>query len=103
MGDRKPMNEPKLSVVAALAATSNLGLTLPDARAVERRIRPHVSVLVCMADFAGQFVETDEHEDIFNDEAERWHKALRKVSDAELARRHPEIAALYDAALALRA
>lgn len=79
----------KIHRVAAAMAVSNyghLGLNVPVSRVTSwKPNKPQYSSSrqeVC--DLAGSIMETDEHEEMFADEAEGWENTIRDLHDGDL-------------------
>jgi hypothetical protein len=98
------LDEFELPILSAIFARSNMGQGLPSKSEVER-FKTYVdwrtkkpfapSFQSCVIAFCGKFMESDEHEDMFMQEAKSWMKELKKDTAEEIARVHPDIAELY--------
>lgn len=81
--------EGKLCRLAAAFAISNMGHEVPKDIAErpfsDGRFCTPRSQVEC---FAGHLMETDEHEEIFAEEAESWYKDLKRRSTEEVLRVH---------------
>lgn len=94
----------ELTVMAAVFARSNMGMNLPEKKEVERLmqdretlgriIEPTLDTAVVA--FCERFMESDEHYDMFMQEAKGWYKDLKKDRVGYLVRVHGDIAALFD-------
>lgn len=60
----------------ALLALSNMGMDLPSRTKVQEYLREGHSYRYYMYLFAGPYMENQEHEDAFMDEAAGWHGSL---------------------------
>lgn len=77
-----PITAHELPVLAAVLARSNMGQALPDRLEVESLLRgthrgDPVSIGAAVAQLCQQFMENDEHYDMFVKEAEWWASSLR--------------------------
>lgn len=98
------LDEFELPVIAAIFARSNMGQGFPPKKRVEdmknykdwRTKKPKpVPLSTAVIDFCQQFMESDEHEGYFMDEAEGWLKDLKKETCEAVAQDHPDIAELF--------
>lgn len=98
------LDEFELPILAAIFARSNMGQGLPAKRDVERfktnvdwrtkKLAPP-ALESCVSDFCGKFMESDEHQDMFEKEARWWLKGLQKRTIEDIAQVHSDIAELY--------
>lgn len=91
-----PIDIRKVNRIAAALAVSNmgqLGLNVPVSRVTNWRIPrniAHSSPTGEVCDIAAAIIETDEHEEIFADEAEGWAATVQECDTLEqLADRFP--------------
>jgi hypothetical protein len=77
--------------LAAIMARSNMGMPLPDVETVKRMIKygGHNTISSAVCDVCDQYMETDEHQQMFEDEARGWYKHHRKLSPDDIAKVHP--------------
>jgi hypothetical protein len=95
-------------VVAALFARSNMGLNRPTAAelrplleaATRERHARSLNLNWAVVSLCQQFMETDEDEDTFMDEARMWLRDEKLASLDEITKVWPDMAALLTAALA---
>lgn len=89
------LNNAQMTVAAALLATSNLGMDLPDTPTVEEAMAmPTHDLAELMTRFAGHYAETDEDFETFMGEAADWLTVLARDPSLD---RFPDIAALVGA------
>lgn len=90
------LSELDLMILPAIFARSNMGHGLPDASAVAAdRRRTTTTLQGCVIHYAGHLMETDEHEEMFLEEARSWVKTLRRDGKSKTCQFHPDIGALY--------
>lgn len=85
------MDRTKKTVIAALLGVGNIGLPLPETDQIARVIKslrdrpttPMKGLNQAVLNFAGPYIETDEHEDIFVAEARGFLKNLRTEEPAK--------------------
>lgn len=83
-------------ILAAIFARSNMGQGRPSIQDVARAkasANPSISGMVSF--FCGNFMETDEHQAMFEDEARSWYKGLKRDTAEYIKKVHPDIGALY--------
>jgi hypothetical protein len=86
-------------ILAAIFAVSNMGQPLPDESAVRRlRKLDRITLSGAVCDLAGQYMESDDHQDIFEGEARSWRGEIILRGDSYMRERHPDIFALFDGA-----
>lgn len=95
------LTERELIVLSAIFARSNMGQGFPAKRDVER-LKDYVprnpaydlTLGSCVNDICRKFMESDEHQGYFMEEAEDWLKDLRRDTCEGIAHVHPDIAEL---------
>lgn len=91
------LTERELIVLSAAFARSNMGHGNPPKTYVQQLLTssgtPSLSSSVLM--FCEQFMETDEHQAMFETEAKSWVKSLRKVNREYVVATWPDMAALF--------
>jgi hypothetical protein len=99
------MDKHKASVLAGMFACSNMGQIVDEAsivhaikaakenRDTDRYIRGNLATLWCLY-FCEQFMETDEHQEMFDGECEMWYDRMLADGDA-WETHHPDMAALW--------
>lgn len=91
------MEKHKAIVLAGIFAVSNMGQKLPPIGDVVRvKANAKTTVNSSVMAFAQGYMETDEHQKIFEDEGRSWFKTLLPMDDNEAAKTWPDILALYD-------
>lgn len=95
------MDKTKLLILAGIFARSNMGQGLPTVEQVRECIKyPPKNANSAACWFCEQFMETDEHEKMFEDEVKMWVKLLENPKERELYQKSsPDVFALYDSAL----
>lgn len=78
----RPLTDRERTVAAAILARSNTGQGLPPADRVARQLAAKLATLSgCVMDFCGEFMECDDHQDMFETEARHWFSStLRKCT-----------------------
>lgn len=78
------MTDNQLNLLAAAFARSNMGLPMEN---FFRRSEGYVSLEEAVYDVCGGFMEADEHEEIFIEEAKMWLSILRDESQLQAYRK----------------
>jgi uncharacterized protein YukE len=96
------MKEYKATVMAAVMARTNMGQDMPDR---EKMFAARFSCNVenwtldtAVSHFCQEFMENDEHHDIFTDEATMWNGEICELTDEEFAKKYPRHAAAWNGA-----
>lgn len=95
-----PMPDPDLIVWAALFARTNMGQSMPDADMIRRyrTAAKHGTGLSAMVNMVcGDFIENDEHADMFFEEAQMWKQQLRKDDIEDIFRKWPHKREVWEA------
>lgn len=87
-----------LIILASMLAISNMGMERPSSEEVQRmkKAAPQ-DVDSCVIGFAQQYIESDEIQDAFVEEARAWHDHLSKYP-SKLRSSHKHILVLYQEA-----
>lgn len=80
MKTKTPITERELCVLAGWFARSNMGMERAGRAEVQRILQQKydVSVNSAVIHFCAEFMESEEHEAIFDEEAQGWYKNLKK-------------------------
>jgi hypothetical protein len=90
----------QLNVVAAVFGHSNMGMELPTVDAVRFLLRlPKVTLSTAVMHISGGWMESDEHQDIFEEEARSWVKNPELASLESIQPVWPHIGKLLEEAL----
>jgi hypothetical protein len=90
---RLPRNE--VIILAGIFARSNMGLGNPDKATVERmKASANPSVSSAVMATCGDFMETNEHQEMFEEEGRGWVRQLSKMSQDDVRNTWPDIATL---------
>jgi hypothetical protein len=90
------LNEGQLMVLAGMFAVSNMGQNLPDTKLIARaKANPPTTASSCAVYFAGQYMETDEHEAMFTAEVRMWLRDLRPLDMTQIAATWPGVVTAY--------
>ena len=103
---RKPNNkllDKDVAILAAIFARSNMGQGLAEQRIIDylkkgwevRGIMQYPDLSSAVIACCQHFMESDEHQRWFMEEAEAWAKDIRKDGKQKICEVHPDIAALY--------
>ena len=95
-----PMTEADRTVWAALFARTNMGMPMPQAHEVRnyRSNARHGASLAAMVNHVcAEFMETDEHYEMFLDEARSWDATLRNEDLEYVFKTWPDKKAVWDA------
>lgn len=91
------MDKTMVLILAGMFARSNMGLPRADIDDVARaKKNPPRTARESSEMFCQQFMESDEHEDMFAGEAEMWEKELTQMSEEASRRTWPDQFKLYD-------
>lgn len=92
---KTPLTERELLVMAAVFARTNMGQSRPTRDEVQRALH-HESVNLSSAVmwFCEEFMESNEDQDTFENEARGWVKSLKKDGREKIQEIWPEMAAL---------
>lgn len=82
-------------ILAGAFACSNMGQRIDDHTWDWAFKYPPTTIRSSMEHFCQQFIETDEHEDIFFEEAKMWERELAKMSDEKIATTWPDMYTAY--------
>lgn len=99
------LTDMQLDVLAAMFARSNMGHGVPEAWKLRGLLTPaprwNPNLGSMVGNLCGDLMESDEHFDMFLDEAKMWRRILKKKSELEAYRKSsPDLFAQFDAALA---
>lgn len=96
---KTPLTERELCVLAGWFARSNMGQPRAGREMVQRILtqKYEVSVNSAAIHFCAEFMESEEHERIFDEEAQGWYKSLKKEhkSRESLLKTWPELDAYF--------
>lgn len=99
-----PLDAFELPILAAIFARSNMGMGYPTKKLVEQlkvnkdwRTKEYAPVIleVAVADICGRFMESEQHQGWFEQEARSWLNDLKRETCESLAQVHSGIAELY--------
>jgi len=82
---KTPLTERERIVLAAYFARSNMGQDPADRNHVQRLLKTagRVTLSCAVADLCGEFMETDEHQDIYEEEAQGWLATFENDLDCD--------------------
>lgn len=90
------MSNYDLDVLSAMFAASNMGQT-PEQSRVERAVKNCLGNLHgAVMSICEPFIESDEHYEVFLEEAYSWAEQLGGQDDAEIEKMYPHITDLYN-------
>lgn len=94
------MDKTDILILSGIFAVSNMGQKLPELHRVVDAVRyPPKNAHSSACIFAEQYMESYEHEKIFEDEVKMWVKYLGKKKDLELYKKSsPDIFTLFNQA-----
>lgn len=94
------MTPEQLNVIAAIFARSNTGMPLPTVEEVRHLLSLKKNSLSgCVMYLCQQYMESDDHQEMFEDEAKGWRKG-KKIQDLETIKKTwPDIGQLITQAL----
>ena len=88
------LSNDEVDVLAGVFACSNCGMNRPSRKDVRYALKYGFTVHQSVMHFCGQYMESDDHEDMFLEEAYSWVHYLKNTSKEDLIRAHSEIMAL---------
>jgi len=90
-----PLTIADQTILAAIFARSNLGMALPDTSLVQRAKTGNPTLESSVVLFCGEFMESEEHEEMFLLEAKGWLRQLKRMSREKIKSTWPDIGTLY--------
>jgi len=94
----KKLTKPRLFILSGIFAVTNMGMAMPSKAELDRAIKhPPTSVNNSVMMFAQQYMETDEHADMFCEEAKGWFKDLSKLDEEKIATTWRDVAPILKA------
>jgi hypothetical protein len=91
----------QVNILAAVFARSNMGQLRPSAAELARVVRSgreKNTLHGCVIMLCEQYMETNDHEEMFLDEAGGWARTLSRESVETTRRKHKDIVELYEEA-----
>lgn len=95
-----PLSDADRIVWAAMFARTNMGQSMPDADMIRRyrTAAKHGTSLSAMVNMVcGDFIENDDHADMFLDEADMWKHQLRNDDLEDIFKKWPHKRAVWEA------
>lgn len=91
------------TILAGMFGVTNMGQPMPDVQSIAQAmcVDPQYRSIDTMVEyFAQQYIESDEHYDIFRAEMESWQSTLSEYTDEDIARIWPNHVTAYNEAKA---
>lgn len=92
------MDKRSIVILSGMFARSNMGMGRPEIHEVQalKQATDNITPYDSAIHFCAQFMESEEHEQIFREEAEMWAEVLEKQTDEEIRIHHPDLMQLFD-------
>lgn len=96
------MDQQKKAIVAAILAVTNMGQPMPEKHEIAHlkhgKHRTDLRAEENVLHLAGKYMESEEHEEIFTEEALMWAKEVDAMTNDRFASLFPDVHAAYEAA-----
>lgn len=89
------MDQKQIDICAAILAVTNMGLDMPSPSHVKWAKNYYSERQDPIWHFAQSYIESDEQEDMFLEEANMWKEILRKDGEEKFINIYPDIHVLY--------
>lgn len=94
------MDKRSIVILSGMFARSNMGMGRPEIHEVQalKQATDNITPYDSAIHFCAQFMESEEHEDIFRQEAEMWAEVLSKQTEEQIRTNHPDMMQLFEEA-----
>lgn len=91
------INQKAINILAGMFAHSNMGFGAPTIESVAavKYSKDNYTPTDAAIHFCSQYMESDEHEQIFCAEADMWAEDLQKQTEKQIKNNHPDLYFLY--------